>query len=96
MNRARIINGAEFPYYGEILYNDGRVIVNDMQNGTECVYVYKLTDYKTPLRGRDARGWLSCGVWKRVIIGWRETETYGREPITAKDLSGIAAAYAEA
>lgn len=96
MNRARIINGAEFPYHGEILYNDGRVIVNDMHDGTARVYVYKLTDYRTPLNGRDALGWLSCGVWKPVIIGWRETETYGREARTAEDLSGIAAAYAEA
>jgi hypothetical protein len=91
--KIRIINGAEFPYHGEILYNDGRVIINDMHDGTGCAHVYKLTDYKTPY-GRDARDWLSCGVWKRVIIGYRETEVYGREALTARDLSGIAAAYA--
>ena len=95
MNRTRIINGAEFPYHGEILYNDGRVIVNDMHDGTGRVHVYKLTEYKTPLGARIARDWLSCGTWKRVIIGWRETETYGRDARTARDVAGIAAAYAE-
>lgn len=91
MAKHRIINGAEFPYYGEILYNDGRVLVNDMQNGTGCVYAYKLCDYETPLYRKPARGWLCCGAWKRVIPGFRETETYGREPRTVKTLADIAA-----
>lgn len=73
-----------------ILYNDGSIIIADMGDGTGRVYVFKLTDYKTPLRGENRRGWLSCGVWKRVIIGYRETEVYGREPLTVRDLGGIA------
>lgn len=91
MEKYRIINGAEFPYCGNILYNDGRILINDMQNGTGCVYVYKLRQYKTPLLGEKAVDWLCCGSWKRVIPGFRETETYGREPRTVKTLEEIAA-----
>lgn len=76
----------------EILYNDGRVIITDMGDGTGRVFAYKLTDYRTPLKGRAVRDWLSCGAWKRVIVGYRETEVYGREARTVRDLDGIAAA----
>lgn len=94
MNRNRMINGAEFPYFGEIVYNDGGVIVNDPQDGTGRVNVYKLSEFKTPMRGASARGWLCCGAWRRIITGYRETETYGREAKTARDLAGVASAYA--
>lgn len=87
----RMVCGAEFPYYGTILYNDGRVLINDMENGTGCVYVYKLSDYRSPF-GHPARDWLCCGAWKRVIPGFREAEVYGRAPRTVKTLADIAAA----
>ena len=89
MGKIRMISGAEFPYHGEILYNDGRVIINDMHDGTGRVFAYKLTDYCSPL-GRAARDWLCCGAWKRCIIGFREAEVYGREARTARDIAGIA------
>ena len=90
--KTRIISGTEFPYHGEILFNDGARVIIDMHDGTGRVYAYKLTEYKAPMTGKNTRAWLSCGVWKRVICGYREVEKWDAR--TVKDLSGIASAYA--
>lgn len=73
-----------------ILYNDGEVIIADLGDGTGRVYVYKVTEYKTPLYGRNVRGWLCCGAWKRVICGYREVDVWDAR--TVRDIDGIAAA----
>ena len=74
----------------EILYDDGKVILCGLR-GTGIVNAYKNTDYSAPLTGRTRNGWLCCGAWKRVIIGFRETEVYGREPRVARTLEDLAA-----
>lgn len=49
------------PEYYPIAFANENIVI---RRAYEAIHVWKNSNYKTPLKGIEKRGWLSCGIWK--------------------------------